>query len=434
MTITKEEVFAAIEDFSDDKPFVAGETYIPATKKVLDQQDILHGAMAVADGWLTEGRWTKEFSRRLRDVYRPQVRYAIPTVSGSAANLLAITAIAQKEFGSKAIQPGDEVITTAVGFPTTVSPIIQNGAIPVFIDVEMGTYNATPDSVEEAITEKTKGVILPHTLGNPFKLEHMRALCDEENLFLLEDNCDALGSEIDGITTGSLGDLSTISFYPAHHITMGEGGAVITNSPMMAKVVESLRSWARECWCSPGKDNTCGKRFAHHYDQLPFGYDHKYVYSRLGYNLKITDIQSAIGVSQLTKLQKFAELRRKNWQYLHENLQRWERFIVLPKATQGSNPNWFGFVITLQKKVPFTRLELTTYLEENKIGTRLLFGGNLTKQPAFRDVEYRISGSLYNSDVVMNDTFWVGVHPALTQEMLDYMIEVFDTFFRSKSK
>ena len=430
--ITRESIIEQLNMPAAEKEFIAGVTYIPSTAKVVDEQDTLHIMQAALDGWFTEGEWTKKFTRELRYAFTPNLRFAIPTTSGSSANLLAITTIAQPEFRSKALLPGDEVITPAVGFPTTVSGIIQNKAMPVFIDVDLPTYNACADSVEAAITEKTKAIVLPHTLGNPFQLEQMRVLADTYNLWLIGDCCDALSGEIDGVSVGSLEDISTLSFYPAHHITMGEGGAVLTNSPMVNKVVESLRSWGKGCWCSPGQDNACGKRFSHTYETLPFGSDHKYFYTRLGYNLKITDMQAALGYSQLQKLPDFVAKRRHNWQALHDGMKRWERFFILPQATKNSKPSWFGFALTLQKNLPFTRLELVSYLEENKIGTRLLFGGNLTKQPAFRNAEYRVEGTLFNADVITEHTFWIGVHPAMTDEMIAYILERFENFFIQK--
>jgi CDP-4-dehydro-6-deoxyglucose reductase, E1 len=431
--ITKQQIIDQLNSYILFKPsFVAGETYIPVTAKTVDEQDILHVMQAGLDGWFTEGDWTKLFMKELKRAYTPNMRYVIPTTSGSSANLLAITTICQPEFQSKALKPGDEVITPAVGFPTTVSGIIQNNLVPVFVDVCLPTYNASADSIEAAITENTKAVVMPHTLGNPFELERLRALCDEEGLWLLGDGCDALGSEIDGVWAGSLEDISTLSFYPAHHITTGEGGAVLTNSPMIAKVVESLRSWGRGCWCEPGRDNTCGKRFSHTYEDLPFGYDHKYVYQRLGYNLKITDMQGALGYSQLQKLPDFIAARRHNWQRLYDGMKKWEKYFVLPQATKNSKPSWFGFCLTLQKGTPFQRLELVSYLEENKIGTRLLFAGNLTRHPAFKGVEYRTAETLYNADVITSHTFWIGVHPSMTDEMIDYILERFDSFIKQK--
>jgi CDP-6-deoxy-D-xylo-4-hexulose-3-dehydrase len=431
--ITKQQIIDQLEnEFVFGNEFIAGQSYIPVSQMVRDEQDVLHVMQAALDGWFTEGEWTTLFMKELKRAYIPNMRYAIPTTSGSSANLLAITAITQPEFQSRSLKPGDEVITPAVGFPTTVSGIIQNNLVPVFVDVCLPTYNASADSIEAAITDKTKAIVLPHTLGNPFELERLRVLADEEGLWLIGDACDALGSEIDGVWAGSLEDISTLSFYPAHHISTGEGGAVLTNSPMIAKVIESLRSWGRQCWCEPGKDNTCGKRFSHTYEDLPFGYDHKYVYQRLGYNLKITDMQGALGYSQLQKLPKFVEARRHNWQRLYDGMKKWEKYFILPQATKGSKPSWFGFCMTLQKGTPFTRLELVSYLEENKIGTRLLFAGNLTRHPAFKNTEYRIAETLYNADVITNHTFWIGVHPGLTDEMIDYTLERFENFMKQK--
>lgn len=436
MTISKQEIIERIQhDLVPKKVFIRGETYIPVSGKTFDDDDILHLLSASLDGWVTEGHWTHEFIQDLRHAFIPNLRFAIPTNSGSSANLLAITAITQKEFGSKALQPGDEVITPAVGFPTTLSAIVQNRLVPVFVDVDFPTYVPSPDEIEMAVGEKTKAIFVPHTLGNPFDIEKYRAIADECNLFLLSDSCDALGSTFGEVSVGTIEDISTLSFYPAHHITMGEGGAVLTNSPMVAKVIESLRGWGRACWCEPGKDNTCGKRFCQAAQgKLPAGYDHKYTYSRMGYNLKITDMQAALGVSQLKKLPSFVEKRRHNHARLYSGLSRFSDYFILPEPTKGSKPSWFGFTLTLHKGLPFTRNELVQYLEAHKIGTRLLFGGNLLQQPAFQGIEHRVSNKLFNSAIITDNSFWVGVYPGINDQMIDYILEVFETFIKDHQR
>lgn len=422
-------------DLVQPQVFTPGVNYVPVSGKVLDEQDILHLLSASLDGWVTEGNWTQTFVKDLRHAFNPSMRFALPCNSGSSANLLAITTITQKEFGSRALQPGDEVITPAVGFPTTLSAIVQNQLVPVLVDVDFPTYVPSPDDIEIALSPKTKAIFVPHTLGNVFDIEKYKIIAEENNLFLLSDCCDAFGSTFNGVSVGTTEDISTLSFYPAHHITTGEGGAVITNSPMVAKVVESLRGWGRDCWCVSGKDNTCGKRFSQKSQgKLPDGYDHKYTYSRMGYNLKMTDIQAALGVSQLKKLSAFTDARRKNHARLYAGLSQYDDSFILPEATKGSDPSWFGFTITLRKSLPFTRHQLVTYLEKRKVGTRLLFGGNLLRQPAFKNITYRISDKLFNSDVITESTFWIGVHPGLTDEMIDYVLNVFADFMRENGK
>jgi len=351
------------------------------------------------------------------------VRHALMCNSGSSANLLALSALTSPKLGSRRLRPGDEVITVAAGFPTTVAPIIQNGLVPVFIDVEIGTYGPRPEDVEAAVSPKTKAIMMAHCLGNPYDLSSVLDIAARHNLWLIEDACDALGGTYDGKPLGSFGDLATLSFYPAHHITTGEGGAVLTKRPSLKKLVESFRDWGRDCWCLPGKDNTCLKRFEHQLGDLPQGYDHKYTYSHLGYNLKSGDIQAAIGRVQLERLEEFVQARRRNWSRLKEGLREWEDLLVLPDATPGSDPSWFGFPITIRDGAGISRDEVTRHLEENLIGTRLLFGGNLLRQPAFRGVPHRVVGKLDNSDSIMRSTFWIGVWPGLTDEMIDYMIE-----------
>jgi CDP-6-deoxy-D-xylo-4-hexulose-3-dehydrase len=411
-----------------EKPFIAGETYIPASGKVLDENDLIALLDASLDLWLTAGRYAENFEKDLARFIG--TRYCLLVNSGSSANLLAISALTSHQLGDRRLKVGDEVITVAAGFPTTVAPIVQNNLVPVFVDIELGSYNADVGQIEAAITTKTRAIFLAHTLGNPFNLDEVMKITEKYNLWLIEDNCDALGSRYREKNTGSFGHISTFSFYPAHHITMGEGGAVATSDPVLYKILLSLRDWGRDCWCPTGRDNTCGKRFSQQHGQLPFGYDHKYVYSHLGYNLKVTDMQAAIGLSQLTKLPRFFEKRQHNFTLLRDGLKDLEEIFILPRATEYSQPNWFGFPITVRDEAGFSRNQLIEYLEQNKIGTRLLFAGNILKQPAFADrgIKHRIAGDLYNTDKVMNDTFWIGVWPGISEEMISYMLERFREF------
>lgn len=409
------------------REFIPGVTAIPPAGKVIDGAEVGLMIQASLDGWLTTGRFNTEFEKRLSKFLG--VKHVLTTNSGSSANLLAFTALTSPTLGDRAIKPGDEVIGVAAGFPTTVNPIIQNGAIPVFVDVDLATYNISPDLIEAAITPKTKAIMLAHTLGNPYNLRKIRELCDKYKLWLVEDCCDALGSTYDGKLVGTFGDIGTLSFYPAHHITMGEGGAVFTNKSKLRLAVESIRDWGRSCFCPPGEDNTCKKRFCWQLGDLPYGYDHKYTYSHLGYNLKITDMQAACALAQMDKLPSFIEARKHNFAYLKERLASCKEFLVLPEATEGSEPSWFGFPITLKDTIPYQRLDLLTFLDEHKIGTRLLFAGNLLRQPYMIGREYRVSGTLENTDRIMSKTFWVGVWPGLTPEMLDYVVDRIETFF-----
>ncbi|MFJ4145756.1 lipopolysaccharide biosynthesis protein RfbH [Pseudomonas sp. NPDC089734] len=409
------------------REFVPGVTAIPPAGKVIDGAEVGLMIQASLDGWLTTGRFNTEFEKRLSKFLG--VKHVLTTNSGSSANLLAFTALTSPTLGDRAIKPGDEVIGVAAGFPTTVNPIIQNGAIPVFVDVDLATYNINPDLIEAAISPKTKAIMLAHTLGNPYNLRKIRELCDKYKLWLVEDCCDALGSTYDGKLVGTFGDIGTLSFYPAHHITMGEGGAVFTNKSKLRLAVESIRDWGRSCFCPPGEDNTCKKRFCWKLGDLPYGYDHKYTYSHLGYNLKITDMQAACALAQMDKLPSFVEARKHNFAYLKERLARCAEFLILPEATEGSEPSWFGFPITLKDGVPFQRLDLLTFLDQHKVGTRLLFAGNLLRQPYMIGREYRVSGTLENTDRIMNQTFWIGVWPGLTPEMLDYVVDRIETFF-----
>ncbi|MER1939711.1 lipopolysaccharide biosynthesis protein RfbH [Castellaniella sp. FW104-16D08] len=408
------------------KPFSPGSSAIPPSGKLIDGKELQLMVEAVLDGWLTTGRFNTQFEQSLAKFLG--VNYAITVNSGSSANLVAFNTLTSPKLGNRAILPGDEVIGVAAGFPTTVNPIIQYGAIPVFIDVHLGTYNISADLIEAAITPKTKAIMLAHTLGNPYNLDQVTALCKKYKLWLIEDCCDALGSTYRGKMVGTFGDIGTLSFYPAHHITMGEGGAVFTNDPELKTIAESFRDWGRDCYCAPGCDDTCGKRFGWQFGTLPAGYDHKYTYSHLGYNLKITDTQAACALAQLEKVPSFIAQRKAHFSYIKEQLSDCEEFLILPEATPHSDPSWFGFPLTLRDDAPVTRLDLLTYLNQHRIGTRLLFAGNLTRQPYMHGRNYRVSGTLENTDTVMNQTFWVGVQPALTQEMIDFMVLKIKTF------
>jgi CDP-6-deoxy-D-xylo-4-hexulose-3-dehydrase len=400
-------------------PFLPGATSVPPSGKLLDASELKNMVEASLDGWLTSGRFNAEFEKKLAAFIG--VKHVITVNSGSSANLVAFSTLTSPKLGDKAIRPGDEVIGVAAGFPTTVNPILQFGAVPVFVDVDQLTHNIDTSKIEQAIGPKTKAIMLAHSLGNPFNLDVVTALCKKYKLWLVEDCCDALGTTYRGQMVGTFGDIATLSFYPAHHITMGEGGAVFTNNEELKTIAESFRDWGRDCYCPPGKDNTCGKRFCWKLGNLPEGYDHKYTYSHLGYNLKITDMQAACGLAQLNKAPHFIQARKDNFAFLKERLKDCEEFVSLPEPTEHSDPSWFGFPITLKENCPVTRLELLTYLDQNKVGTRLLFAGNLTCQPYMIGANYRISGELTNTDYVMNNTFWIGVQPSLTKEMLEFV-------------
>jgi CDP-6-deoxy-D-xylo-4-hexulose-3-dehydrase len=408
-------------------PFIPGETVVPPSGKLLGEGEMQNMVAASLDAWLTTGRFNAEFEKKLAEFLG--VKYCLSVNSGSSANLVAFSTLTSHKLGDRAIKKGDEVIGVAAGFPTTVNPIVQFGAIPVFVDVDITTHNVNADLIEAAITPKTKAIMLAHALGNPFNLAKVTDLCKKYNLWLIEDTCDALGAEYNGQKCGTFGDIGTLSFYPAHHMTMGEGGAVFMNSSELKAIAESFRDWGRDCYCAPGCDNTCGCRFEQKHGDLPYGYDHKYVYSHSGYNLKITDMQAACGLAQLEKLDYFIARRRENFSYLKEKLQSLNEFIHLPVATENSNPSWFGFPITLKDNCGSNRVDLLKFLDNHKIGSRLLFAGNLTKQPYFKDIEYRVVGELTHTDKTMNDTFWVGVQPALTNDHLDFVVEKMEEFF-----
>ena len=426
----REQIIRLVQQYGElatERPaFEPGKTVIPPSGKVIGAREMELMVEASLDGWLTTGRFNDEFEKKLAAFLG--VNFLITVNSGSSANLVAFSTLTSPKLGDRAIRPGDEVIGVAAGFPTTVNPIIQFGAVPVFVDVELGTYNIDARKIEAAISPKTKAIMLAHTLGNPYNLEIISALCKKHNLWLVEDCCDALGATYNGHLVGTFGDIGTLSFYPAHHITMGEGGAVFTNHPDLKLIAESFRDWGRDCYCPPGKDNTCGKRFCWKLGNLPEGYDHKYTYSHLGYNLKITDMQAACALAQMDRVDGFIQARRDNFAYLHDRLKSCEEFLILPHATPNSNPSWFGFPITLKPEADFRRVDLLSYLDQNKIGTRLLFAGNLTRQPYMLGREYRVSGELTNTDIVMNQTFWIGVYPGLSRDMLEYAAEKIETF------
>jgi CDP-6-deoxy-D-xylo-4-hexulose-3-dehydrase len=399
---------------------------LPYGGRVFDDKEMKSLVDSSLDFWLTSGRFTKEFEKEFARFIG--VKYALLTNSGSSANLLAFSALTSPKLGERRIKPGDEVITVAAGFPTTVAPIVQNRAIPVFIDVELGTYNILADRIEDAITSKTKAIMIAHTMGNPFDLSKVIELAEKYNLWVIEDNCDALGSRYNDRLTGTFGHIATSSFYPPHHMTMGEGGAVYTNDPQLKMIIESFRDWGRDCWCPSGCDNTCKKRFGWELGTLPYGYDHKYTYSHIGYNLRVTDMQAAIGLEQLKKVPEFTKARINNFNRLFHGLRDLDEYFILPKATNNANPSWFGFILTVQENAGFTRNQIVNYLESKRIQTRMLFAGNLTRQPAFQGVDYRIHGDLTNTDRILNDTFLIGVYPGLTNEMIDYVISTIRVF------
>ncbi|AWY01061.1 lipopolysaccharide biosynthesis protein RfbH [Marinomonas primoryensis] len=425
------EIAALVEQYAklqyQEKLFVAGETVVPPSGKVIGATELQYMVEASLDGWLTTGRFNDQFEKELAEFIG--IKHLITVNSGSSANLVAFSTLTSPKLGERAIKKGDEVIGVAAGFPTTVNPIVQFGAVPVFVDVDLVTHNINADLIEAAITPKTKAIMLAHTLGNPFNLSKVKALCEKYNLWLVEDCCDALGAKFDDKMVGTWGDIATLSFYPAHHMTMGEGGAVFTNSSQLISIAESFRDWGRDCYCKPGCDNTCGTRFNMQLGSLPQGYDHKYTYSHLGYNLKITDMQAACGLAQLKRLPEFIEKRNANFDYLKKRLASVTDFIELTEPTENSTPSWFGFPVTLKATAGVNRVDLTKYLDQCKIGTRLLFAGNLIRQPYFEGVEYRTVGELTNTDITMNQTLWLGIYPGLGKEHLDYIAEKLEEFF-----
>lgn len=427
----RNEIFGKITEIYNlrgSEEFVPGETQINYAGRVYNENEMISLVDSALDFWLTAGKYAQKFEKEFAKFLG--VKYCLLTNSGSSANLLAISALTSLKLGKKRLKLGDEVITTACGFPTTLNPIIQNNLKPVFVDVELGTYNIQAEMIEKAISEKTKAIFVAHTLGNPVNINEIKKIAEKHDLWFIEDNCDALGSKYGKRYTGSYGHISTFSFYPAHHITMGEGGAVLTNDPLLKEIIASFRDWGRDCWCEPGCDNTCGKRFEWQFGELPFGYDHKYVYSHVGYNLKVTDMQAAVGVEQLNKLPEFIEARKLNFKTIYDALEPYSNYLLLPKTEDDADPCWFGFTIIVKEDAPFKRDDLVNHLESNKIATRMLFGGNLTKQPAYKDINFRIIGSLENTDNVMNNLFWIGVYPGITEEKMKYMLRIFEEFFK----
>ena len=427
----REEVLSKVRQFyqeKDPRVITPGKDYIPVSGKVMDEEDMVNLVDASLDMWLTAGRYHDQFEKEFAKIM--EQKFCLMVNSGSSANLLAFAALTSPKLKERQIKAGDEVITVAAGFPTTVNPIVQHGCVPVFIDVQLGTYQMDINQLEQALSEKTKAVMVAHTLGNVFDVEKVKSFCDKHGLWLIEDCCDAVGAKFNGKMAGTFGDLATTSFYPAHHITTGEGGAVLTNDPQLKKIVESFRDWGRDCWCPPGKDDTCGKRFGWNLGELPDEYDHKYIYSHIGYNLKVTDMQAAVGVSQLKKLNGFVEKRNNNFKFLSEALSECEDKLILPKATESATPSWFGFPITVKEDVGFTRNALTQYLEKHGVGTRMLFGGNLLKQPLYQGIEKRVIGDLENTNAIMNQTFWIGVWPGLDVEHLEYIVQKIKDFLK----
>lgn len=412
------------------RPFVPGVSPVPVSGKVVGPPELENLLDASLDLWLTEGRFVDDLEARLAAFVG--LRHAYLCNSGSSANLLAVSALCSPRLGDRRLRPGDEVVTVAAGFPTTVNPILMNGLVPVFVDVELGTYDAAPEALAEAVGPRTRAIVMAHTLGNPFDLGAVTRLAQQHDLWVVEDSCDALGARYDGQLVGTFGDLATLSFYPAHQMTTGEGGCVLTDRGTLGKVVESLRDWGRDCWCAPGAENTCGRRFDWQLGDMPAGYDHKYIYSHIGYNLKLTDMQAAVGLAQLDRVPGFVEARTRNWERLAAGLADLEGHFVLPRATRRSEPSWFGFALTVRADAPFTRNELVQHLEERRIGTRLLFGGNLTRQPAYAESSYRVVGDLRTTDEVAEGTFWIGVFPGLTDEMLDFVVESIHDFVATR--
>lgn len=422
-----------VEDYYDllhkkEEPFVPGETYIRYSGRIYDQEEIKSLVDSSFDFWLTAGRFARQFEMNFAKFLG--IKHCLLTNSGSSANLLAISSLTSLKLGERRLKPGDEVISVACAFPTTINPIIQNNLTPVFLDVDIGEYNIQVNKIRDAITEKTKAIFLAHTLGNPFDLDEVMKIAKDYNLWVIEDNCDALGSRYHEQYTGTFGHISTFSFYPPHHLTMGEGGALATNNTELKRLIESFRDWGRDCWCDPGCDNTCSRRFKWKLGDLPFGYDHKYVYSHIGYNLKITDMQAAIGTAQLKKLPMFIEARKANWKHIYAGLAKYSDYFTLPKANENSDPSWFGFILTVNEDAPFSRNDVTDFLENRQIATRLLFSGNILRHPGYSNIKHRIHDTLRNTDYITDNTFWIGVYPGITKEMIKYILGKFDEFVR----
>ncbi len=426
----RKEIFDRVKKISElrkkQERFVPGKSLVNYAGRLYDANDMIHAVDASLDFWLTAGRYAQQFEKEFAEFVG--VKHCLLTNSGSSANLLAMTALTSPLLKERQVKPGDEVITTACGFPTTLNPIIQNGCVPVFVDVELGTYNVQVEKLGKAITPKTKAIFVAHTLGNPVNVAAIQKVAKQHNLWYVEDNCDALGSTYGGKMTGSFGDIATCSFYPAHHMTMGEGGALLTNNALLRRSILSFRDWGRDCWCEPGHDDTCKNRFCWKMGDLPYGYDHKYIYSHIGYNLKVTDMQAAIGVSQMKKLPGFIKARQKNFATLDKMFSAFSEYLLIPQATAKSVPSWFGFPVLVKDNAPFERADIVQHLEDNRIATRMLFGGNLIKQPAYAKTKYRVVGTLENTDKVMNQLFWIGVYPGITAEKLKYIEKVLKAF------
>jgi CDP-6-deoxy-D-xylo-4-hexulose-3-dehydrase len=431
----RDEILAKVREYHeatwDERSFDPEHDAVPVSGRIFDSEELVMLVDSALDFWLTTGRFAAELERGLAGYLG--LRHAILTNSGSSANLLALSALTSPQLGDRRLKPGDEVITVAAGFPTTVNPIVQNRLTPVFLDVSLQTGNVLPDRLEAAVGPRTAAVMLAHTLGNPFDLDAVQAVCKKHDLWLIEDNCDALGSTYRGRLTGTFGDLATLSMYPAHHITTGEGGCVFTNKGRLKVLVESFRDWGRDCWCEPGKENTCGKRFGWQLGDLPAGYDHKYIYSHIGYNLKMTDMQAAIGVAQLEKLPSFIQTRRENWTRMRAALAEHEEYLILPEPTPHSDPSWFGFKLIVRDDAPFSRTELVEYLVDHRVATREMFAGNLLRQPAYADIPHRVVGDLANTDTIMNSAFWIGIYPGVSADMLDYVLDTFRAFFSRRT-
>ncbi|MFA5275873.1 MAG: lipopolysaccharide biosynthesis protein RfbH [Candidatus Omnitrophota bacterium] len=408
--------------------FLPGRSRIPYAGRVYNHEELVNLVDAALDFWLTAGRYAERFEKELSGFLR--LKYCLLTNSGSSANLLAVSALTSPLLKGRRLEPGDEVITTACGFPTTLNPILQNNLVPVFIDVDLENYNIRAEMIEKAVSKRTKAIFTAHTLGNPVDVDKIKKIVKKHKLFWLEDNCDSLGSKYRGRYTGTFGDISTCSFYPPHMVTMGEGGAVLTDNPLLRRIIMSFRDWGRDCWCESGHDNSCGKRFSRKFGELPFGYDHKYVYSHIGYNLKVTDMQAAIGCAQLKKLPRFIEARKKNFKSIYSIFERYKDHFILPQAQKYSDPSWFGFPLLVKENAPFSRADIVNYLENKKIATRMLFGGNLLKQPAYLKIKHRVAGDLKNTDSVMCNLFWIGVYPGLTEKMISYIKKTVDAFFK----
>jgi CDP-6-deoxy-D-xylo-4-hexulose-3-dehydrase len=432
--IIKKDIFKKVKEFykleNQGRSFVPGKSKVNCSGRVYDEKEMISLIDSALEFWLTAGRFAEEFEERFCKFLK--CKHTLLVNSGSSANLLAVTALTSSELGKRRLEPGDEVITTAAAFPTTVNPIVQNQLVPVFLDVKLPDYNIDVGMIERAITKKTKAIFIAHTLGNPFDLSGISRIVKKHGLFLIEDACDALGSKYKNQYVGTFGDIGTFSFYPAHHITMGEGGALVTNSDLFKNIIQSFRDWGRACWCGTGQDNCCGKRFKWRLGKLPYGYDHKYIYSHLGYNLKATDMQAAIGVEQLKKLRGFISIRERNFKLIYQGLKKYQDYIILPKATANSSPSWFGFLISVKKNAGFSKNELVEYLEKNKIATRMLFAGNIIKQPAYRDIKFRQLGSLENTDFIMHNSFWIGVYPGIDRRNIKYILDIFASFFKNQ--